>query len=411
MRSLLALSAFLLACDGEPASEAADFRADEGAAADAAPVDGPARASEDASIPGDWGLDPGPDSAVDAEADAAPTASQLRLAPGPHLVGVRTLTLVDSSRTTPANMELPEEPARTLVTEVWYPAEAAEEEAAPKPGPFPLVVHGHGFMSGRRDSPGLGTFLASHGFIVAAPDFPRTNRGVQGGVVLEDSIEQPADLHFVIDSLLADARFAIDAERIALSGVSLGGFTALAAGLLPELPIARIKAIVGITPATCFLPVRVLESTTPLMVLHGDHDAILDYATHAEAFYARANPPKALVRMAGGTHTGFVDATARALSALPHADTLGCMAIAGELPEARELPEEVLDPECAPACPEGFDFTGGLNPVRQNELLWVSLHAFLLAVLDEEEAAETFLRDHLGPDNEELELRSEGLLE
>lgn len=44
------------------------------------------------------------------------------LAPGPYAVGVRSLTLVDSTRQTPAHAGLPALPSRTLPTQVWYPA-------------------------------------------------------------------------------------------------------------------------------------------------------------------------------------------------------------------------------------------------------------------------------------------------
>src|SRR5215468_9770434 len=119
--------------------------------------------------------------------------------PGPFVVGVKTLTLADPLR-----------PGRMLTTEVWYPA---DDSARGKPGtgysvelkdianmlgvPIPfdigsielqhtdavrdaprapidpaagLVVFSHGFRGMRWQSTFLTVAMASHGYVVAAPD-------------------------------------------------------------------------------------------------------------------------------------------------------------------------------------------------------------------------------------------------
>src|SRR5438477_2719803 len=87
-------------------------------------------------------------------------------APGPFAVGVTTRTFVDASR------------GRTLVTEVWYPAVAAGRDATPRHGRFALVLAAHGNCGFRTNYEYLTTFLATHGFLVAAPDFPGFNKAV-----------------------------------------------------------------------------------------------------------------------------------------------------------------------------------------------------------------------------------------
>src|SRR5262249_53117687 len=68
------------------------------------------------------------------------------LAPGAFGVGVRTLTLVDPSRPTPPRGAEPGAPERTLVTEVWYPADQGggltpvRDAPVAAGAPFPLVV-------------------------------------------------------------------------------------------------------------------------------------------------------------------------------------------------------------------------------------------------------------------------------
>ncbi|HKY66566.1 MAG TPA: hypothetical protein VJM49_09360, partial [Acidimicrobiales bacterium] len=91
--------------------------------------------------------------------DGAPgeTADDLS---GPFAVGRRDLTLVDTTRATPAVPDrLPAEPDRTIDVEVVYPAEgtagpepaltpdpaASTVDAPPAEGSFPVVVFAHGF--------------------------------------------------------------------------------------------------------------------------------------------------------------------------------------------------------------------------------------------------------------------------
>src|SRR5262249_10649851 len=69
-----------------------------------------------------------------ARAVACPTGATTAafLAPGPFAVGVRSLTLVDTTRQTPAHAGFPALPSRTLPTQVWYPT-TGPAGAAPVP--------------------------------------------------------------------------------------------------------------------------------------------------------------------------------------------------------------------------------------------------------------------------------------
>src|SRR5262245_63994306 len=94
------------------------------------------------------------------------------LAPGPYAVGVRSLTLVDSTRPTPPHNGLPGLPSRTLPTQVWYPA-AGTAGAEPVPqaplapgGPFPLVLNSHGFGEFNFGEAYFAIELARRGFVV-----------------------------------------------------------------------------------------------------------------------------------------------------------------------------------------------------------------------------------------------------
>src|SRR5262245_42421984 len=71
---------------------------------------------------------------------------------GKYGVGVTTLTMVDASRGTAANHEVPALPERTMEVDVWYPAQTAEAEGRDAPldasgGPYPLIIFAHGLSA------------------------------------------------------------------------------------------------------------------------------------------------------------------------------------------------------------------------------------------------------------------------
>ncbi len=106
----------------------------------------------------------------------------------------------------------------------------ATENAAPVPGAKALVMisHGHGGSDlGHHD---LATYLASHGFIVAAITHPKDNfRDTSGdghGVVLGG---RPVQISAAVSYLLQNPRWQplIEPSRIGVAGFSNGGYTSL----------------------------------------------------------------------------------------------------------------------------------------------------------------------------------------
>ena len=147
-----------------------------------------------------------------------------------YAVASTTVVFTDHSRPTPANNGSPALPSRTLSTLVVYPTQPSRQHRA-----FPLVVYSHGF--GATAASALPTLesLASHGYVVAAPDFPLSTTGLPGGLDLLDYVHQPGDVSFVITQMLTLDRTSaspvyreIDAHRIGVAGHSLGAVTTLA---------------------------------------------------------------------------------------------------------------------------------------------------------------------------------------
>jgi len=189
--------------------------------------------------------------------------------------------------------------------------------AAPTKGRFPLVIVSHGYRGWPESMSYITENLASKGYVVAGVDhgdLPFTDAaGFNASFALTAST-RARDQQAVLARLkqLASAAgdrlgAAIDAERVALIGYSMGGFGALAtagAGYDPEsaayrsLPAGaladqadgkrpadpRIRAVVAIAPWGAQPPHRAWSSESmkrlkvPLMVIAGDQDDVSGYA-------------------------------------------------------------------------------------------------------------------------------------
>ena len=97
--------------------------------------------------------------------------------------------------------------------------------------PWPLVVLSPGFAMGTTAYAWLAERLASHGFVVAAPEH-REALGPSMADFGRALVDRPDDVRALLDHLASGAgpvTAALDLDRVAVVGHSLGGFTALAA--------------------------------------------------------------------------------------------------------------------------------------------------------------------------------------
>ncbi len=200
-----------------------------------------------------------------------------------------TLDLVDPSRPTEAGAGMPHRDERMLPTDVYLPAGT---------GPFPFVAFAHGLNGHPRKFTQLLSAWAEAGYAVAAPTFPLSNDEVPGEATWTDLGNQPGDISFVIDELLAanedpasPVYGAIDPERIGVAGLSLGGATTYGVAFndccLDERPIAAmILDGARLTVGGEFDFSRGL----PLMIVHADEDFALPYEDAVEAYAESATP-------------------------------------------------------------------------------------------------------------------------
>ena len=329
------------------------------------------------------------------------------LEPGPFSVGERDITFVDHSRPTKANNDYPGASSRVLNTTIWFPEAAA--------GRHPLIIYSHGFMSTRSGGEYIAQALASHGYVVASADFPLTNFAAPGGPNVSDVDQQPGDVTFLIDSIQdlgADKPFDgnIDAQRIGAVGLSLGGLTTTLVTFHPQLRDARIRAAVSIAGPASMFTARFFETTkTPLLMIAGTADAIVDYGANAAIIPSRATNG-ALLSIEGGAHTSFASLAEPAMRFFHNPDSLGCGALTENLDQRSEenpfaglggADDGVVFVDTPPLC-SLEPLPPAIHPGRQHMITVLAVRSFFESVFAEQaearDAARMQLRQYLGND-------------
>jgi predicted dienelactone hydrolase len=258
-------------------------------------------------------------------------------APGPFAVGETTLTL----------------PTDGAPVEVWYPATHAAvargseasydvstwlppslkklipvgfsvtfpsggvRDVAVAPGRFPLVLFSHGYAGYRDQSAFLTSFLATWGFVVAAPDhYSRDLTEVLGGPTgatakttdVED-LEATAAL-MAHKSATAGSPFHghIDTKRVGAVGHSDGGVAVEALAAVDP----KVATFIGLAGATVGLPGDATHGPDsivphqPGLLMSGTSDTVVPTAGMVTAF-GKMHAPKRLVLINGAGHLVFAD--------------------------------------------------------------------------------------------------------
>jgi predicted dienelactone hydrolase len=213
----------------------------------------------------------------------------------------------------------------------------AVRDAKPEGGNYPLVIVSHGYSNAPAAMTWLTENLASKGYVVAAirhDDPPITDRSGFPQLLLR----RPLDIAFVAKSLQASlaAEHLIDPARTALIGYSMGGYGVLTAGgaslsaasvtakyvpsglLLPytsigaqrdAVTVKNLRAVVAISPAGGGAMASWGEEglrglMAPLLLIAGDNDRTVEYASGAKAFFeAAVNAHRYLLTFKGAGHS------------------------------------------------------------------------------------------------------------
>jgi dienelactone hydrolase len=263
---------------------------------------------------------------------------------GPFPVGVRTIELRD------------DQTGRPVVTEIWYPAtdavrgrdldpatldrfsfapgfpevaQKAVRNAQPAGYQLPVLLFCHGGYGIRREATDIATHLASHGYVVAGPDFPGDNLldtlpAADGSAAIahtpidESARRRPRQASsFLTQVLTAAPRLGlpVDATRLGAYGGSMGGYTALALNSVDPRPLAAFAMCPLCGDRTPVPQIRRLRNLLQVddwqrpvktFVLTGEVDAMV-MADDVRDLYQRMPSPKRLAVMANAGHVHWVD--------------------------------------------------------------------------------------------------------
>lgn len=275
---------------------------------------------------------------AEAAADAAATEFVSAASPGPWAVGLRTLEVAD-----------PEDPDRVFAVDVWYPvdpeatddlvaaqyafipglgytSEVSFADAPPADGSFPLVVYSHGSGGFRWVATFFTEFLATRGFVVAAPDHTGntaldtlTGAGTDPGTT---AYNRPRDVSATIDAVVAlsdnpadPLAGRVDADAVAVTGHSFGGFSTLASvsGFTSDLGAVaaddRVRAVVAMAPFTVLFSdddLAAVDVPTLLISATGDTTTPID-ANTVRPWNLIAGRPLVRIDVIDAVHNSFTD--------------------------------------------------------------------------------------------------------
>ena len=259
--------------------------------------------------------------------------------PGSATVQVLSLNLNEAER------------GREIPLDVYWSTEASPTK--------PLIVFSHGLGSVRTDMRYLAEHLASHGYVVAALEHPRSNgTHIRNALKLkaplleaEEFLNRPKDISFVLDELQMlnqDASSPLQgklaSDRVMVVGYSLGAATALSvAGAelqltelkqrcpgdilafslgetaqcfaegLPEdryqLRDSRVKAAIALSPTTSLIfgETGLSQVAVPTLIVAASADKTTPALTEQIIGFDKMPSPKWLVGIVGGTHLSVKD--------------------------------------------------------------------------------------------------------
>lgn len=262
---------------------------------------------------------------------------------GEYPVGVRTIELLDETGD-----------SQNITIEVWHPAmenyrgkdldestkdrfmiidewpeapQNAVRDAESLQRKNPLLMYWHGGYGHRREATEICTYLASHGFTVASPDFPgdhardmhSKNPAIKDKPIDESAKARPRQASAAIDRIISGnydfLNSIVDADNIGSFGVSMGGYTTLALNSVD----ARQKASVAFAPMcgknspapqiprlSKLLRVDDWKSSVATFIATGSEDALV-IADDVRELFSRVPGPKRLAVLNGAGHIHWAD--------------------------------------------------------------------------------------------------------
>jgi predicted dienelactone hydrolase len=284
-----------------------------------------------------------------------------------------------------------------------------------------VIAYAHGFLSSKDEGGDLKTHLASHGYVIVAPDFPLSNAQAPGGPTIVDLANQPGDLAFVVEQVSmqsgehADLANILDTTHLGVAGLSLGGGTTLISVYHPVLHLPDVQAAVAFAPLSCAFGEAMYVRAVPTLILSGGSDMLVPFDTISARPQEWAPAPLQVANLVGGTHTGFLGIDNPDAN---NTDELGCSAVQSAIGGSTFDPSAVqplitqLDAGtngniadvagCGPVC--ATQYTQTMRGPRQLELTKAATLAHFEAVLRGRADAAAYLTTSLDAQNSDVDV-------
>lgn len=250
--------------------------------------------------------------------------SKARLEHNGFTVQTLDIEITDDSRSTPALGEFKGANKRTLIGTVWFPKGNSQDH--------PLIVFSHGFGSFHKGCKHIAEYLVRNGYVVAAVDFPLSNRKSPAGLPqILDVANQPGDVSVVIDHVLglnenpnSQLHKRIDAKQIGAYGLSLGGLTTALASFHPDFKDERIKASVMMAPPLEMFSADFYATNPAIetLILSGSKDRVVPETANAIDVRPR-HKNGWFMSFDNGSHLGFAN-IGNPIRWMNNPDDLGC---------------------------------------------------------------------------------------
>ena len=220
----------------------------------------------------------------------------LPLSSGAYEIGHTSITFVDAGRGN-----------REVLTEIYYPALSAEEDAppaSPPDGGFPVIAFGHGYLISWSDYDYIWEGLVPAGFVVALP--------ATAGELFPDHLDFGRDLAFVSRAVRAEGSnpaslfYGVISGAAALGGHSMGG----GASFLGTAEDSTVSALFNLAAAETnpSAIAAAAEIEIPTLLFSGSVDCVTPPADHQTPMYdALASLCKTHVTLEGASHCQFAE--------------------------------------------------------------------------------------------------------
>jgi pimeloyl-ACP methyl ester carboxylesterase len=211
----------------------------------------------------------------------------------PYAIGHKQKTYIDIARSN-----------RSIVAEIYYPANSAGDNVSVASGKFPVIAFGHGFIMETSAYDVVWKALVPKGYILILPTTESS--------ISPSHLDFGKDLSYLIAALKKEGKqptsefFNTIANACATMGHSMGGGAAFLAMSLDTSITAMVTFAAAVTNPSSIAAAKNINK--PSLVFSASADCVAPAASHQTPMYdSLASNCKTFVSITGGSHCQFAN--------------------------------------------------------------------------------------------------------